>query len=83
MNALIMDLMVAERRAETQREFQRRRLLAQFDALRADIRRKAWRRRWNVLGEFLIRTGERIKSRYGIREPMTAHTPRDKFYSCL
>lgn len=64
MNPLIIDLMMAERSEEIRRDVQRRRLLAQYDAQRLAARRAAWSRLWIALGNLLIRTGERIKTRY-------------------
>jgi hypothetical protein len=80
MNPLIIDLMIAERNEEIRRDVQGRKLLVQYNTRRLAARRAARGRIWIALGNLLIRTGERIKTRYTPKAGIAA--VGDRCYPC-
>jgi hypothetical protein len=60
MNPLILEVIIKEKRQDMLQEAERQQLLAIYDANNPD-----WRARMQLgLGNFLIRLGEKLKSRY-------------------
>ena len=60
MNPYVVEQMIREKREDMLREAARQRLIAEYEA----GRRTGKGRVWCVVGELLIRLGERLKSRY-------------------